>query len=105
MDLLDYIESAKARDIGIAQTLAKEPPPWLDRALGLIVWLPKGWSGLGENIREMVLEQIGPPHSPHCYGALINVAIRKGLLEHTGGMKHMRAVRSHARLSPVLRRA
>ncbi len=105
MDLLDYIASAKARDEGISRTLAHEPPPWLDRALGIIFWFPQGWEGLGEDLRQAVIAQIGEPHDPHVFGALTNTAIRKGLLQKTGQFRPMRAVKSHARLSQVLRRA
>lgn len=98
-DLFDYAASVKARDAGISQV---EEQPWQARAILIIAALPRGWRGIGEDIRALVLAQIGAPHHPNCWGAMIMSACRSGLLERTTELQNMRAKKSHARLSPVL---
>jgi hypothetical protein len=108
--LLDYIASAQARDEGIA-TVASNNREWMALALLQLEQLAKGnheWSNLehgfiGEDLRSMIVPLIGRPTTPHCYGALVRMALKKGLIEETGQLRAMKDVNSHARRSMVYR--
>lgn len=64
--------------------------------------LPCGFLGTGEGIRLAVM--LPPPHHHNAWGAVIRMAVRRGLLMDTGQMAHMTSKKSHARRSPVYRR-
>jgi hypothetical protein len=110
MPLLDFIASVEARDAGLSQT-SKNNREWLALALLQIEQFAIGeheWSNLehgfiGEDLRTMLIPLIGKPSTPHCYGALVRTAIRRGLIEETGQLRAMKAVNSHARRSMVYR--
>jgi len=72
---------------------------WEAAAMGVIWRLPHGWEGIGEDIRRMVAREVGSPHDPHAWGALISRAARQGYLMQREGTRAMRAVKSKARQS------
>ena len=102
LDLLDDAASIKERDIALAVVVQNSGDDWMDFAMRAIVRLPIGWTGLGEDVREHVINAVGGPHHPNAWGALIMSALRQQLLFKTGQWKKMRAKKSHARMSPVL---
>lgn len=102
---LDLSASLAARDLGMI-TVEANSGSWHPAALQVIASLPAGWIGIGEDIRAAVVaSDVGEPHSRYAWGALINAALRKGLLELTGRRLPMRAVKSHARKSDEYRRS
>ena len=111
-DLFDFIErgrraqaaAEKARDEALAQVAANNPT-WMDDALGAINNMPTCWAGIGEDLRGYVSSVVGDPGHPNAWGALINTAVRRGLLFPTGRYLKMRQKKSHARKTPEYRRA
>ena len=108
LPLLDYLASAQARDEGLAKTAANNSE-WLALALIELEQLSRGnheWSNtehgfIGEDIRRMIVPRIGKPSSPHCYGALIRMALKAELIFETGKLRAMKDKSSHARRSMV----
>jgi hypothetical protein len=108
--LLDYIASAKGREDGV-QSVTTNNREWLRLALIQIEQLALGkheWSNLesgfiGEDLRAMLVPQIGRPSTPHCYGAMVRMALQRELIEETGKLRAMKDVNSHARRSMVYR--
>lgn len=103
------VQAGRARrDAGIAlvERHADVHGGWKDEARQLVERVVSpGWEGLSEDIRVMVLEAGLPaPHSPNCWGALTLWAVKRGLLEATGELDHMRDPRSHARYTKRYRR-
>lgn len=103
MDLFDWGMSRSLRDEGADRALTPEEQ-WRRRAMDLIRGLPSGWSGIGEDIRRMVMETVGTPHHFNCWGALILGALRSGHLVKTGEVRSSALVTSHAHVNPVLAR-
>lgn len=100
-DLFDYAASAKARDIGLGEVLANNVK-WSELIGAFIEGLPCGWIGLGEDIRRL---WAGPPPShPNAWGAVVRVAVARGLLVKTGERPPMKCETSHARLTDQYRR-
>ncbi len=69
---------------------------WADRAYGVVLRLPSGWTGMGEDIRAIVSKQVGGPHDGHAWGALVNRAVLNGVLVRTGRIKPPKDPLSHA---------
>jgi hypothetical protein len=104
LTMFDEEESKRRRDDGIA-LVADNGAGWHDRAMYVIWHLPIGWTGIGEDIRKLVLESgAGPPHDPNCWGALIMSATRHKMVRRTGEVRHARIVSSNARTCMVLER-
>lgn len=100
-NLFDYAASVKARDVGLADVTTHNAK-WAELILAFIDGLPRGWTGLGEDIRKL---WYGPqPDHPNAWGAVIRVAVARKLLEKTGARQPMSAVTSHARLTDQYRR-
>ncbi len=104
LDLLDYVASVKARDDGISR-VADNSFDWMAAASAVVDRIDRFWEGLGEDIRLRVIAQVGEPHHPNCWGALIMSATRRGVLVKTGEWRGARSKKSHASMYPVLRRA
>ena len=101
-DLFDYAKSVKARNAALASVLNGHNPKWAELVLAFIEGLPKGWRGIGEDIRRL---WHGPqPDHVNAWGAVIRVAVAQGLLEETGEHRPMTAESSHARESKRYRR-
>jgi hypothetical protein len=100
-DLFDGLESRAARDAGIASVL-DHYAGWKDRALAMIVTLPRH-TGPFEDWRRMLREAgLSEPPDFHAWGGLSNACQKAKILVRTGRFVHMRAVRSHARITPEL---
>ena len=104
LTLFHEAESKRRRDEGMTQATSRSSE-WQERAMWVIWKLPIGWTGIGEDIRKLVLESgAGPPHHHNCWGGLIMYAIRCKVIEKTGAMKSARIVTSHARNCVILER-
>lgn len=77
---------------------------WFGRALMVIVSVEKGWIGIAEDLRFLIVERIGRPHTDKVWGSLISQAIKHHLLARTGRRLKMRDPNSHARLTDEYRR-
>jgi hypothetical protein len=108
--LLDYLEGVKRRDEGM-RIVAANNEEWLRLALIELEQMSRSssdWENMehgfiGEDIRNMLIPRIGRPTTPHCYGAMIRIALQRGLIEETGKLRAMKDVNSHARRSMVYR--
>lgn len=88
------------------ERMAARQPEWFKAALFVIIALPHGWQGLGEDIREVIEEKVGPPAtSTNCYGALTARAISLGVLKRTGRRLPMKKRTSHGRKTDEYLRA
>jgi len=96
-----FNQSAKqSRDKAFGQVLSNAAS-WVDLALETIPSI----SGevTGEDIRNTIEKIIGEPHHHNTWGAVINTAIKRGLLFRTGEYRQMCGPKSHARRTPVYR--
>jgi hypothetical protein len=92
------------RDAGIDQVMQGEQH-WSIRVKALVLRLPHGWKGIGEDIRVMAAQRGYPmPHHWNAWGGFIAQCIKDGSLVKTGGLRHMRVAKSHARISQELMR-
>jgi hypothetical protein len=108
-DLFSYYAKSgdELRDEGLAR-VSENSGPWMSRAVAAATRvLPRDWTGTGEDIRIIVTREIGKPHSPNAWGALINALAKPGggILIDTGKVRKMKAPKSHSRRTPVYRRA
>jgi len=99
--LFDLPASRQERDVAIQQ-VAENNSDFMRRGLTIISQL---WPGeyTGEEIRGMLTHFGLAPRHPNVWGALINAAVKRGLLHDTGKTQPMRDVKSHARRTPVYR--
>lgn len=88
------------RDEGIS-LVSENAGKWMDMALLVVKHLPLDWSGMGEDIRVIVCDRIGPPHNPHAWGALTRMSLQREFIKRNGERRQMRDPRSHARMSDV----
>jgi len=103
---IDYspaLNAHDARDIALG-VVAENSGPWFPRACEAVSKLV-GWEGTGEDLRLLIAPIVGEPHKPNAWGALINTAIKREYLFRTGERRHMRTMRSHARMTDVYRSA
>lgn len=95
-------EAQVERDIGIAQVVQNNKD-WIARGIKRL----QGWRGAeftGEQVREWLIRQgFEEPTHPNAWGALINTAVRRGILVDTLRTVKMTAKKSHARRTPVWR--
>lgn len=105
MDLFTFAELKRKasgeslRDQGIENvTRAK----WMESAIATFTHhcdeLPEYF--IGEDIREVILSHMEPPHHPNAWGALTLQLIKSNLIFETGRIVKMRSPSSHARRSP-----
>jgi len=86
-------------------------PDWSSLAILQLEQLAKsraGWANTeygvtGEDIRAMLITHVGYSSSPNAWGALVNRAVRKGIIVAAGQYRAMKDVRSHARETPIYR--
>lgn len=100
----NLFESRAARDIAL-QTVAEHSGTFIEEALAIIQKLPDTWSGTGEDIRHNCFAAHVFPHHNNAFGALINTAVRRGLLIPTEKFVQMREKSSHARCTRVYTRS
>lgn len=97
--LLDFIEASKARDAGIS--LATENAgDFITRALVVIASM-SGQEVQGENIRAECIARGVQPQSHKAWGALVQSAIKRGLLKPTGRFEKTKSVKTHCHPTQV----
>lgn len=90
--ILDFIEASKARDAGL--TLAAENAgDFITRALAVIASMTGEVQG--ENIRAECIARGVEPQSHKAWGALVQSAIKRGLLKPTGRYEKTKSVKTH----------
>lgn len=78
--------------------------PWMDSALALLPQMAREIDWVtGEEIHLWIEDRIGPPHHYNAWGALINTAIRRRILEGTGSYRKCKSPVRHAHRTPVYR--
>jgi peroxiredoxin len=92
--------SELARDAALARVAR---PDFMSAALAALADLDGDFTG--EEIRIWLTQRGIVPHHSNAWGALIRAAVVRHLIEETGEWRKMRAVSSHARRTPVYRRA
>lgn len=97
---LDLFASRAARDIGLAQ-VASHSQEFITRALNAISSMPHGTRVTGESIRHELEQQGCIPHHPNAWGACVNIAVRRHMLEPTNEYRQMADKSSHARATRV----
>lgn len=96
-------DRAKIRRDSAVQKVSGNSGTFMEDALFAVAGLVPG-KYTGEDVRRLVLLQGIRPHHHNAWGALVMCAVKRGLLRNTGEMRSMRAVRSHARKTPVYER-
>lgn len=102
-DLFDDDAGHKARDVGTKKVLSNNKE-WVAKGLVAFKALPSGWVGTGETVRFVLRPVIGSPTNQNAWGALILNIVRKGLVEPTGNLVHLKSTKSHARLTREYRK-
>jgi hypothetical protein len=101
----DFEGAFAAKEKGIARVDANAGA-WKDKArlAAMTLKFPEKWEGLGEDFRRLLIKGgLGIPHSPNCWGSLINWCLKKGILEPTGEVRNTRDRKSHACYTKVYR--
>jgi hypothetical protein len=101
-------EAKRLRDQGIALVLSNQADAWRERYRNAVEdWIarqPPGRRFIGEDVRHAALIRgVGDPWHPNAWAAMFRNTITKWLKSETVqvvGMAHMKAGRSHGRLSP-----
>ena len=92
------------KEAGIA-LVWEHADPWGDQALEVLERVPHDWEGLFEELRPLVIAEIGAPHHPNAWGALTRSCRLRRLLFPTGEWRKSRVmVSNNARTAPVYRR-
>lgn len=106
MGLFDHDESIRQRDEALDQ-VEENAAPWFDQGIAQVAMLAATRRAderfRGEQIRYWVREEIGEPHHPNAWGALINAAVRRKIIVDTGEEQQMSKPSSHARRTAVYR--
>lgn len=104
-DQFDLFGSKAARDAAIAQ-VEENAGDFMDCALFLLEnGIEDDALVTGETVRKIVTAVGIVPHHPNAWGALIRTAVKRGLLIETGQWRQMEDIRSHARRTPLYRKA
>ena len=90
--------------VEIAKDFRSNNNDWMRAALREIKRIPAGETFTGEDLRLRLEPVIGPPKHHNAWGAVVNTARRRGLIEPTGYWTNMRTPRSHARMTPIYKR-
>ena len=96
-DLFDDDAGHKAQDVGTKKVLSNNKE-WVAKGLVAFKALPSGW------VRFVLRPVIGSPTNQNAWGALILNIVRKGLVEPTGNLVHLKSTKSHARLTREYRK-
>ena len=97
----DLFAAKHERDKALVQ-VEKNAESYPDQAMKVVVKMVGIMTG--EDIRLHVERQIGSPHHHNAWGAIINKALRSGLIHKTGRYVSMKTPKSHARATPEYRR-
>lgn len=104
-DLFNDIQTGEAARDEAIERVDEHNKHWRESVLALIERLPHGWTGIGEDIRLLALEEkLGKPHHHNAWGGVIMGAVKRKLLVDTGERRKMRVTASHARQSPIYRK-
>lgn len=104
-DQFSLFEGRAARAEALTQ-VEDNSGDWMTRAYRALLTIEPGTELTGEDVRRHITDGgCSAPHHPNAWGALIRVAVVRGALSDTGRMTQMKAVKSHARRTPVYRRA
>jgi len=74
---------------------------WVKRAIAEVAVLDSRLQWTGEAVRLIVGGRVGHPNHHNAWGALVSLAVKRGLLVPTGELVPMRTPKSHARRTPV----
>jgi len=102
-DQLPLFTGSQLRDEALAR-LENHNIDWMTRGL-IAIASHINTEMTGEDIRRILRRIIGDPTHHNAWGALISRAVKRGLIEPTGEWRPMQLPRSHARQTPVYRRA
>ena len=94
-------ETARKRRDKALERVTEHNATWMERAIERIYLLSPGREVTGEDIRLFVREFTGEPEHHNAYGAMIRIAIARGLIKRTGEYRAMKTPKSHARRTPV----
>lgn len=99
-------EDAIANQQRVLAEVAENNKDWMAEALSAAERLPYGELGTGEDIRQHLVEAVGlrQPKHHNAWGALLNVLVRRGMIQHTGQYRAMRSKTAHGRRSGVYAR-
>jgi hypothetical protein len=107
-DERDERAAKQARDEGIAQVDAKSAE-WQARAFAAIrlLFQQTTWIGTGEDLRFQIYPIVGEPRRlkihHNVWGSVIKQLVARKMIVPTGQERHMRARKSHARITKVYR--
>lgn len=90
------------RDVALKQ-VEGNAGDWFSLAMSVVLGLPVGFEGTGEDIRLTVEERIGKPHHHNVWGALTAQLVKQRVL-HEIGRVHMKTEKSHARRTPLYKK-
>jgi len=98
---LDLFGARGERDKALDRVLG-HTGPWIGMALAhVLLVIPRGVPHTGEEIRLLLTrEGLPPPHHHNAWGAMMRVAIRRGIIREVG-MGQMATKKSHARRTPL----
>jgi len=103
---VDLFDAREARDRAVEQ-VSHNAGRWVDRALEMVSRvIPPRAEVTSEEIRFALTDNgLEAPHHYNAWGALTVAAVKRGLLVDTGRLGQMRGPKSHARRTPIWRRA
>lgn len=102
-DQYDLLKSAQARDAALDQ-VAENVGDFSTLAYNVVMKIPRGWVGTGEDIREIVEKEGHTPHHHNAWGAFISLLCRYEIIEKTGLYTQMKRIGSHARVNAVYKK-
>lgn len=102
MPLLDFAASVAARDQALERVAVHAGTEFMKAGL-MAIALIKGEDVTGEAIRVILIGKGIRPHHPNAWGALVQQALKLGLILETGLYTKMTDVRSHARKTQIYR--
>jgi hypothetical protein len=91
----DLLSALKGRDAALDQVAENAGDEFMDGGIEAIAHLPIGVEVMGEDMRRSVVQAGYKPHHPNAWGALVNRAIKLGLITPTGRFRAPRSVKSH----------
>ena len=102
-DQYDLLKSVKARDAALDQ-VAENAKDFSTLAYNVVMRIPRGWVGTGEDIREIVEREGITPHHHNAWGAFTSLLCRYKIIEKTGLYTQMKRIGSHARVNAVYKK-
>jgi len=101
-----FLDTAEdRRDKALAQVEDNAGPTWTELAHEEVRKLDPRRCWTGEQIRLHIEDICGKPHHHNAWGAIISSAVKADVLQATGEWRKMQTPKSHARKTPVYRRA